>query len=66
VLSDTVNTTARLMGKAVADQILLTESVYERITQHFDCASLGSTALKGKGAPVPLFALQGQKTHHST
>ena len=66
VLSDTVNTAARLMGKAAANQILLTNPVYDRIAQHFDCISLGSAALKGKGAPVALFALQRQKTHHSS
>jgi class 3 adenylate cyclase len=66
VLSDTVNTAARLMGKAAANQVLLTKPVYDRIAQHFDCVSLGSAALKGKGAPVPLFALQSQKTHHAS
>ncbi len=57
VLSDTVNTAARLMGKAADNQILLTQSVYEHISTHFDCTSVGAVALKGKGAPVPLFAL---------
>jgi class 3 adenylate cyclase len=57
VLGDTVNTTARLMGRATTNQILLTEAVYRHISQRFECESLGPISLKGKAAPTPLYIL---------
>jgi adenylate cyclase len=59
VLGDTVNTTARLMGRATSNQILLTEAVYRHISQRFECESLGPISLKGKAAPTPLYVLHG-------
>lgn len=59
VLSDTVNTAARLMSKAEHGQILLTGTLYERIGRQFACEPLGELALKGKSRPLPIFALQG-------
>jgi adenylate cyclase len=59
VLGDTINTAARLMGRAAAGQILLTQAVYQDIAQRYACESLGSVSLKGKSAPTPLFALHG-------
>ncbi|MBN1935778.1 MAG: adenylate/guanylate cyclase domain-containing protein [Anaerolineae bacterium] len=58
VLSDTVNTAARLMSKAAYGQILLTGPVYERVADHFECQSLGEMPLKGKSQPMPIFALR--------
>jgi len=57
VLGDTVNTAARLMGRAGSNQILMTEAVYERIAHRFDCDALEPIVLKGKAAPTPVFAL---------
>ncbi len=59
VLGDTVNTAARLMGRAEIGQILMTQAVNHEITQRFECESLGAVSLKGKAAPVPLFSLKG-------
>ncbi len=59
VLGDTVNTAARLMGKAVNNQIFMTESVYRQIAARFKCEALEPISLKGKAAPTPVFALQG-------
>jgi len=61
VLGDTVNTAARLMGRAVGNRILMTDSVYERIAPHFKCDPLGAMPLKGKTALVPIFALREPK-----
>jgi class 3 adenylate cyclase len=61
VLGDPVNTAARLMGKAARNQILMTHEVYERVQHKMDCEPLGAISLKGKAAPVPLFALQAVK-----
>jgi class 3 adenylate cyclase len=59
VLGDTVNTAARLMGRAVGNRILVTDSVYQLIAPHFKCDPLGAMPLKGKTALVPIFALRG-------
>jgi adenylate cyclase len=57
VLGDTVNTAARLMGKATQGQILMTEAVYEQIAHRFECETLEPLSLKGKTAQMPVFAL---------
>jgi len=57
VLGDTVNTAARLMLRADANQIVITEAVHQEITSRFECESLGSVALKGKTTPVSIFSL---------
>jgi adenylate cyclase len=58
ILSDTVNTAARLMGRAQAGQILLTEAVYREVAAQVACAALGPMVLKGKVAPLPIYALE--------
>lgn len=60
VLGDTVNTAARLMGKAARNQILMTEAVYNEVKARMDCEALGAIPLKGKAAPVPIYALKGR------
>jgi adenylate cyclase len=60
VLGDTVNTAARLMSRAAANQILITEEVARAVRQQFDCAPYGTIALKGKSAPLALFTLDGR------
>jgi adenylate cyclase len=62
VLGDTVNTAARLMGKAVNNQIYMTESVYQQVMNRFDCEVLEPISLKGKAAPTPVFSLRGVLT----
>ncbi len=57
VLGDAVNTAARLMGRANANQILLTQSVYAAIADRFPATPLGSLLLKGKSQPIPVFDL---------
>jgi adenylate cyclase len=62
VLGDTVNTTARLMNRAQPNQILVSGRVYDVISGHFECNSLGEVSLKGKSAPVPIYELIGVKS----
>jgi class 3 adenylate cyclase len=57
ILSDTVNTAARLMGRAEPGQILLTETVYREVAAQTSCTALGPIALKGKAAPTPIYVL---------
>ncbi len=59
VLGDTINTAARMMNRAGANQILVTGSVHEGLGGLFKCESLGSASLKGKAAPIPIYALLG-------
>jgi len=61
VLSDTVNTTARLMNRAERNQILIAGRVYDEVAAHFACESLGEVSLKGKSAPTPIFEVVGYK-----
>ena len=58
VLGDSVNTAARLMGRAVGNRILITEAIQREIAARFNCQSLGPMRLKGKAAPTPVFALR--------
>ncbi len=57
LLGDTVNVAARLMDRAEINQILMSQSVYEKVKDTFASEALGAVSLKGKGAPMPLFAL---------
>jgi adenylate cyclase len=59
VLGDTINTAARLMNRAEVNQIQMTGAVYEGLSGHFECQALGSASLKGKSAPIPIYALIG-------
>ncbi len=57
ILGDTVNTAARLMGRAKAGQILMTDSVWQEVGAQVSCESLGLMSLKGKAASAPIYAL---------
>jgi adenylate cyclase len=57
ILGDTVNTAARLMGRALANQILLTETVQREVADLMPCEALGQMTLKGKAALEPIYAL---------
>lgn len=61
VLGDTVNTAARLMGRAGPNEILLDQSMQDAISAHFPTHPLGSVALKGKSDPQPIFSLETQE-----
>lgn len=59
LLGDTVNVAARLMDRALPNQILMSQPVYEEIKDSFSSKYLGDVSLKGKGVPTPLFELVG-------
>lgn len=61
ILGDTVNTAARLMGKALGNRILMTETVKESLEDRFEVDSIGSMPLKGKSGRIPLFALEKER-----
>lgn len=67
ILGDTVNTAARLMSRATANQILMTEAVYHSLAPRspsdplgFKCDYQTTVALKGKASPTPIYILQEQ------
>ncbi len=51
-IGDTVNISSRVCGIAKPNQILITESVYEKVKDRFRTVLLGSTQLKGKSRQV--------------
>lgn len=57
ILGDVVNVAARLMGRAGKNQILMTEAVSQEVNHRFNCEALGVIPLKGKAAPLPVYAL---------
>lgn len=59
ILGDTVNTAARLMGRALGNRILITDTVYEAIKERFKCDSMGKMPLKGKETDLAIYALAG-------
>jgi adenylate cyclase len=54
-IGDTVNISARLCGLAAPGEILLSESVSQRLNNRFTIQSAGEMPLKGKKAPVKVF-----------
>lgn len=58
VLGDTINTTARLMNRAEPNQILASKVIYEATRTDFDFEYLGDFSLKGKAAPMAIYALR--------
>jgi class 3 adenylate cyclase len=55
---DTVNTASRMESSGVAEQIQVTEAVYERLTGKFEMEPRGTIKVKGKGE-MKTFLLKG-------
>jgi adenylate cyclase len=51
-IGDTVNISSRVCGIAKPNQILITESVFEKVKDRFRTVMLGATQLKGKSRQV--------------
>jgi len=51
-IGDAVNTSSRICGIAKPNQILITDSVYEKVKDRFRTVMLGATSLKGKARQV--------------
>lgn len=60
ILGDSVNTAARLMGRAVGNRILMTDDVRAQLPSGFVLDSMGSMPLKGKTGRIPIFSLPDQ------
>jgi class 3 adenylate cyclase len=58
VYGDVVNAASRVQHQAEADQILITDVLFEDATiAGFECAPMGRAELRGKGEPIELYAV---------
>jgi class 3 adenylate cyclase len=55
VIGDTVNTAARLQDSAKENQIVISESCYEKVKESFQCKKLGSIDLKNKSKSIMIY-----------
>jgi adenylate cyclase len=55
VIGDVVNTAQRLQSAAKPGQIIINETIYERIKDSFKCDSLGEVLLKNKNLPAHIY-----------
>lgn len=55
VIGDTVNTAQRLQSAAKENQIIISETAYEKIKESFHCEKVGEVTLKNKSLPVVIY-----------
>jgi class 3 adenylate cyclase/AmiR/NasT family two-component response regulator len=55
VIGNTVNTAQRLQGVAIKNQLLITETCFEKVKQSFNCKRIGSVGLKNKTEELILY-----------
>jgi adenylate cyclase len=55
VIGDCVNTAQRLQSAAKANQIVISEEVYEKVKESFKCERIGEVNLKNKAKPVVIY-----------
>jgi len=55
VIGDTVNLAQRLQSAAKANQIIISEEVYEKAKESFHCTKIGEVTLKNKAKPVMIY-----------
>jgi len=55
VIGDAVNLAQRLQSAAKANQIIISEEVYEKAKESFKCEKIGEVTLKNKAKPVVIY-----------
>lgn len=55
VIGDTVNTAARLQDAAEENQIVISETCYEKVKESFRCRKIGEIEMKNKAKPVTVY-----------
>jgi class 3 adenylate cyclase len=55
VIGDTVNVAQRLQSTAKANQIIITQEVYELAKESFQCNKIGAVSLKNKEKPIVIY-----------
>ncbi|MEO6347594.1 MAG: adenylate/guanylate cyclase domain-containing protein [Aquaticitalea sp.] len=58
VIGDTVNTAARLQDAAKENQIIISETCYEKVKESFKCEKVGSINLKNKSKPLMIYEVK--------
>jgi adenylate cyclase len=61
VIGDTVNTSARLCGIALAGQVIVSENTLSRLGPRFEVEELPAAHLKGKEKPLRIFNVKREK-----
>lgn len=64
-IGDTVNTASRLEGKAQGGQVVISETLYRKLSGRLVAEPLGAVELKGKAEPLQVYSVLGfteQKT----
>ncbi|GBC59118.1 hypothetical protein DENIS_0054 [Desulfonema ishimotonii] len=59
VIGDTVNTASRLCSAAQAGKIIISESTYRCVRDHFSVTKLNPIRVKGKLNPIQIFNING-------
>lgn len=60
-IGDNVNIASRIESNTVANQILVSETTYERTKDYFEYNCIGERMMKGKTVPVKLYEVVGLK-----
>jgi len=55
VIGDTVNTAQRLQSAAKENQIIISESAYQKVKESFNCKQVGEVTLKNKNKAVMIY-----------
>ncbi len=55
VIGDTVNTAQRLQSAAGPNQIVISESSYEKVKESFNCRKVGEVSLKNKSSAMSIY-----------
>jgi class 3 adenylate cyclase/FixJ family two-component response regulator len=55
VIGDTVNTAQRLQSVAGPNQIIISETSYEKVKESFSCIKMGEVSLKHKSTPLNIY-----------
>ncbi len=55
VIGDTVNTAQRLQSVAKPNQVIISESAYQKVKESFNCRSVGEVNLKNKSQAVNIY-----------
>jgi adenylate cyclase len=65
IWGDTVNVAAWLAGTGNAGHVVITADLFQQISDRFDCVSLGSLEVSGKG-PIPVVEITRERATEAT
>ncbi|HEX4385260.1 MAG TPA: adenylate/guanylate cyclase domain-containing protein, partial [Myxococcales bacterium] len=62
VIGDAVNIAQRIESHARGGEVLISESVHEKIARDFELSARSTVQLKGRSQPVALWEVKGPRT----